>query len=584
MEGFESPRPHSGAPPVAAVAPQEERAMQPSRRALLGAGLGALGLGLGGCAGTPTPAPSASGTAPATPSGPSRLLVVGAPGRPFTRDSARAWDSESFRIIRQVLETLLGVDPDTGAPTPRLAERHEVSADGRVHAFHLVPGLVFDDGEPCDADAVVANIRRWAQAPAPVEGSVPMPSSFVSAFGGHEGEEGSVYAGVEARGAHEVRLRLTSPLRHLAAALSSPAFAISSPASWERTVPVDGVETVTPAGTGPYRWATEAEVAELSRDQPDGADVAYLVPSASHRGEEPAVRPVVVHPWGRATTRLRELRRGTADVIDVVAPGQLRPLVEAGTQVLPRDPLAVLYVGMNLDHPRIRSQYLRQAIAYAVDRPRIAASDVFLEGTRLAHDLVPPALGVGDEEARRYDVNPAQARRLVELSGYDGEELEFLYPAGTSSPSLPEPERVYAMVAQDLGAIGLHITPVPVPADHDYLRAVVSRPTRALHLMGRNGAYRDPHAFLEPFARSWRAETGYRNPRVIQDVDAAASEQDDEARRGLFRRVVRAMALDLPALPLVYPISALATGPRVASYPTSPQLDEPFARVRLTEG
>ena len=42
--------------------------------------------------------------------------------------------------------------------------------------------------------------------------------------------------------------------------------------------------------------------------------------------------------------------------------------------------------------------------------------------------------------------------------------------------------------------------------------------------------------------------------------------------------------ITLPALPLVYPISALATGPRVASYPTSPQLDEPFSRVRLTEG
>lgn len=559
--------------------------MQPSRRALLGAGLGALGLGLGGCAGAPAPAPSTSAASPsASPSGPGRLLVVGAPGRPFTRDPALAWDSETFRVTRQVLETLLGVDPDTGAPTPRLAERHEVSADGRVHTFHLVPDLVFDDGERCDADAVAANVRRWAQAPEPVEGTVAMPSSFVSAFGGHAGEAGSVYAGVEARGEHEVRLRLNAPLRHLAAALSSPAFAISSPASWERTVAVDEEEVTTPAGTGPYRWATAAEVAELARDRPAGEGVTYLVPSAGHRGADLAVHPVAVHPWGRASTRLRELRRGTADVIDVVAPGQLRPLVEAGTQVLPRDPLAVLYVGMNLDHPLIRSQYLRQAIAYAVDRPRIAGSDVFLEGTRLAHDLVPPALGVGDEEARRYDVNPAQARRLIELSGYDGEELEFLYPAGSARASMPEPERVYAMVAQDLGEVGLHVTPVPVPADHDYLRAVVSRPTRALHLMGRNGSYRDPHAFLEPFARSWRVETGYRNPRVMEDVDAAAAEQDDEARRGRFRRVVRAMALDLPALPLVYPISALATGPRVASYPTSPQLDEPFARVELSEG
>lgn len=558
--------------------------MQPSRRALLGAGMGALGLGLAGCTAdpAPTPAPTASGAA--VPPAPARPLVVGAPGPALTRDPLRAWDSESFRLIRQVLETLLGVDPDTGAPTPRLAERHEVSADGRVHTFHLVPGLVFDDGEPCDADAVVANVRRWAEAPAPVEGTVAPPSAFVSAFGGHAGEEGTAYAGVEARGRHEVRLRLNALRRHLAAALSSPAFAVSSPASWDRTVTVHGQEVTTPAGTGPYRWATAAEADELAQGVSAGGPTTFLVPSAGHRGPEPAVHPVAVHAWGRASTRLRQLRRGTADVIDVVAPGQLRPLVEAGTQVLPRDPLAVLYLGMNLDHPRIRSQYLRQAIAYAVDRPRIAGSDVFLEGTRLAHDLVPPALDVGDEEARRYDVNPTQSQRLIELSGYDGEELEFLYPAGTARPSLPEPERVYAMVAHDLGAVGLHITPVPVPGDQDYLRAVASRPTRALHLMGRNGDYRDPHAFLEPFARSARAETGYRNPRVMQDVDAAASEPDDEARRGLFRRVVRAMALDLPALPLVYPISALATGPRVASYPTSPQLDEPFARVRLTEG
>ena len=41
------------------------------------------------------------------------------------------------------------------------------------------------------------------------------------------------------------------------------------------------------------------------------------------------------------------------------------------------------------------------------------------------------------------------------------------------------------------------------------------------------------------------------------------------------------LLLDLPALPLVHPISALATGPRVGSYPSSPQLDEPFDRIDL---
>ena len=236
--------------------------------------------------------------------------------------------------------------PDTGAPTPHLAERHEESDGGRLHTFHLVSGVVFDDGEPCDAAAVVANIERWAAAPAPVDGTVSPPSSFVSAFGGYAGDADSAFAGVEARGELEVRLRLHSPRRHLAAALASPAFAISSPASWDRTVDVDGSEVTTPAGTGPYRWADAAETAELTRAHPGASGATFLVPSARHRGSDPAAHPVAVQAWGRASVRLRELRRGTADVIDVVAPGQLRPLVEAGTQ-------AVSYTHLTLPTKRI---------------------------------------------------------------------------------------------------------------------------------------------------------------------------------------------------------------------------------------
>ena len=56
--------------------------MQPTRRAFLGGGLGLLGLGVAGCA----TSPAAPSSAAPTSSGPGRLLVVGAPGRPFNRD------------------------------------------------------------------------------------------------------------------------------------------------------------------------------------------------------------------------------------------------------------------------------------------------------------------------------------------------------------------------------------------------------------------------------------------------------------------------------------------------------------------
>lgn len=563
-------------PPVARrtpVRPQEEP-LDASRRTFLALGLAGLGSGLSACGAPPTTtpaAPSSTAVSP-SPSAAPRPLVVGAPSRVLTRDPVRAWDSETFRVLRQVLEPLLGVDPDTGAPTLKLAE-HALSEDALTHTLTLQRGLRFSDGTPCDAAAVVANVGRWSEA---ADGD-PLPSAFVAAFGGGIADPDSAFAAVEADDDRTVRIRLSRPLRHLPAALGSPAFAVSSPASWA-AADADGVS---PAGTGPYRFADDAEAAAVVEALHMPGETTVLAPNPEHRRDLPDLPVAAVPAWGRASTRLRELRRGHADVIDVVAPGQLRPLVEAGTQVLPRDPFSVLYLGFNVDHPLMSSLYLRQAVAFAVDRPRLARSDVFLQGTAIADGLVPPALGVGVEDAPRYEINPERAGRLLEQAGYEGEPLELMHPAGVAWPCLPEPERVAAMVAEDLGVVGIHVRPVPVPPDQDYLRAVVERGSRALHLRGRDGLYRDAHAFLEPFARSGRAETRYLNPRVVEDVDAAASELDDERRRELHRRAHRALLLDLPALPLVHPISALATGPRVGSYPSSPQLDEPFDRIDL---
>lgn len=260
--------------------------MQPTRRAFLGGGLGLLGLGVAGC----TTSPAAPSTAAPTSSGPGRLLVVGAPARALTRDPARALDVESFRLIRQVFETLLGVDPDTGAPTPHLAERHEESDGGRLHTFHLVSGVVFDDGEPCDAAAVVANIERWAAAPAPVDGTVTPPSSFVSAFGGYAGDADSAFAGVEAHGELEVRLRLHSP-----AATSRPRWPRRPSRSPRR-----------PRGTARSTWT-----APRSPPPPAPAPTAGPTPRRPPSSRAPTRVPRARRSWSPAPATAAPIRQRT---------------------------------------------------------------------------------------------------------------------------------------------------------------------------------------------------------------------------------------------------------------------------------
>lgn len=559
--------------------------MELSRRAALGLGLSGLALAAAGCTedlrrpASPTPSPSASSSAVAATGPRGRTLVVGSPGRLTSRDPHLQWDSETFRLSRQVFETLLGVDPETGKAVPALAESHEVTADGRIHRFRLREGVVFSNDTPCDAAAVAANVERWA---AKDEREDVTASPFVSVFGAHLGEEDCRLDSVEVEDELTLRLTLSTPLRHLAMALTAPHFAISSPQSWERTAHTPEGSVSSPAGTGPYRWATAQESHAALSAASAVRRGAVLVASSTYRGERPQASPVIVASWGRVGTRLREFRRGHADVIDVVSPPQLRPLVESGAQVLQRDPLSVLYLGMNMAHPVMGSLYVRQAVAHGVDRPALARSGLFLDGTSMAHDVVPPTLGVANEDAERYDINPREARDLLHLAGYEGEPLEFLYPTGTGRPSLPTPELVYARIAEDLGKIGLNIVPVPVPADEDYQRTVREREGRALHLMSRDGLFRDPHAFIEPLCRSDAAETNYANPHVQRLLQRAALAEDDDRRREVFGQILASLALDLPVLPLVYPISAAAVGARVQAYPTSPLLDEHYSSVRLS--
>ncbi|MCI0571928.1 MAG: ABC transporter substrate-binding protein, partial [Myxococcaceae bacterium] len=53
--------------------------------------------------------------------------------------------------VGPLYETLLALDRETGALRPLLAERWEVSADGRAQTFHLRQGVTFHDGQPLTA-------------------------------------------------------------------------------------------------------------------------------------------------------------------------------------------------------------------------------------------------------------------------------------------------------------------------------------------------------------------------------------------------------------------------------------------------
>lgn len=500
---------------------------------------------------------------------PESSIVVSAVSAITSLDPALAVDTETERVCRQVFETLVGIERETGGTAPLLAADWSVSSDELTYTFELQEGVTFQDGSELTAEVVVANFERWGRLDEiygdEVLGST-VPLAFESVFGGFMGDEACVLESVEAQDELTVVLTLTEPVVFLLQALTLPAFGIASAETLSEEDP--GLVSQQLSGTGAYQVAS-AEGREI-----------VLTAFEGHWNGAPQAEQVTVRSIPRSFDRLRELQRGALDVYDYVTADTLRQLVQSGRMFLQRDPFSVLYLGFNLDHPVMSEPLIREAVARAVNRGALVENH-FLEGTRTAHQFTPAALGVHSDEALRFSMNMEEAERLLEESGYDGEPLPFYYPMNATRSYLPQPEAVFASVARDLTRVGLNVRPRPVPWNDGYVETLLEDEDRAMHLLGRNGGYRSPHSFFGPLFSQQTPEFNYDNEDVRDLIHRARSETDEEARNDLYREAAELIAEDIPALPLAYPISGLALGQDIADYPFSPVLHELFRDISL---
>ena len=116
----------------------------------------ALGLALSACSGfeEDPAAPSAEG---GEGGGGTFSIAVGID--PDTLDPAGQTTTTVQNMVDYVVETLLRVN-DEGEVVPALATSVETSEDGLTVDVELEQGVVFHDGEPFDAEAVVFNLKR----------------------------------------------------------------------------------------------------------------------------------------------------------------------------------------------------------------------------------------------------------------------------------------------------------------------------------------------------------------------------------------------------------------------------------------
>lgn len=537
-------------------------------------GLLALGLSLSSCTAQPAPAPSAS-----TP-GATATFNFGTGSVPLGLDPALESDAESFRVSRQVLEGLVTVDATTGAPAPSLATSWQELQNGLAYSFKLRQNVSFQDGTPFDAAAVCTNFNRWFTLPPAARGD-GNSTTFKQVFKAYSDDaKNSLFKSCTATSTSEVRIDLTGNLTGFLQAMTLPSFAISSPAALSsmgadnltRTVAGHNISAYGrhPVGTGPFIFTSW-----------DGGTVT-LSANKNYWGTKGQIGLLHFITYVQPQARLQALEDGRLDGYDPVTPGDFDPLVKSGKQILQRDPFSVMYLAINQVVPVMADLKVRQAVATAIDKETLI-KQFFIDGTQATAQFIPPKLSGFNNSAAGYSFDQDKARKLLAESSYRGEEIRFYYPTNVTRTYLPAPAKVYAEIGRELTAVGFNIKPVPVDWSDDYLGKVTSAGDHALALMGWNGSYADPDNFVGPLFGTANGEFGSNDPQLISKIDRARSLPNGPDRNAAYQSINTQIVQTVPAVPIAFPISAVALSNRVASYPVSPVLNEVFNQIKLAQ-
>jgi peptide/nickel transport system substrate-binding protein len=362
------------------------------------------------------------------------------------------------------------------------------------------------------------------------------------------------------------------------AALSLPAFAMQSPTALDKyqddsadNPTTTDYSTAHPTGTGPFML-----------DSWKRGDRVTLKANPDYWGEKATIDTLVFVAIDDPKARATALQNGEIDGFDLVGPADIQPLKDAGFQILNRDPFNVLYLGMNQKVKPLDDIRVRQAIAYAIDKQKVADASM-PEGTKLADEFMPDLVNGYSDNVTKYEYNPGRARELLDKAGATGATIEFNYPSDVSRPYMPAPEDTFNVIRSQLEAVGLKIKPVSDRWDPDYLNKIQGTSNHGIHLLGWTGDYNDADNFLGVFFGQKTPEWGFDNPKLFKDLSAARGLPTVEEQTPVYQKINEEIMDYLPGVPLAHPVPSLAFAPGVKGFQPSPVNDEVFNTVSIED-
>ncbi len=460
---------------------------------------------------------------------------------PVTLDPGGSGDVFSSGIKLRIFDGLISIDPHTGHPIPDLAESWEVSDDGLIYTFHLLPESVFHHGRPVRAEDVQASWERFlAPERDPDMAHVFEALAGVAEFRARESEH---ISGIEVVDPLTIRVQLER---------ASPSFLYNLGHDVATIVPIDEVERLgesfgrNPVGSGPFRFISWDEEITLAAF-PD------------HPRTPPGIDRLVYVPISDSDEALRLYQADDLDLVSTLPVGRLESIRQSYGEDLRFSP-STSWFGFcfRCDRPPFDDVRVRRAFGLAIDRDALVQQLGEMQYTA-STSLLPQNTAGFDPKMLSSGYDPEKARALLSEAGFLPEEmLPVLY---TTRPGTLDAQ-VARRMRDDFAVLG-----IDMQIEENDFGELLDRRRRgdlALFRFGWGGEYPSVDSNLRPLFHSRGADNrvAYFSDEFDQLLDAALYEEDAEHRIDLAQRAEQRLIEDAPCVGLYQVSDAILLKPR----------------------
>jgi peptide/nickel transport system substrate-binding protein len=435
-------------------------------------------------------------------------LVVGLDDDPPQLDPHFSTAAVDRQVFHSIYDKLVDVDEKLNF-VPMLAEKWDISQDGKTYTFTLQKGVKFHDGTPFNAEAVKFNFERMMDPNA----------------GSPRASELSSIEKIEVVDETTLKVVLSEPYSPFLAALSDRAGMMVSP----KAVQEKGKDFAnSPVGTGPFKF--------VSRVKQDKIEVEK---NAEYWGGAPKFEKIVYRPYSDENVRLTNLTSGDVDIISKVPPKDVEKLKNDSNLTL-SETGALGFQGLYLNHKSepFNNKALRQALDLVIDREAIIKVALRDTGVQAA-GAIPPGTWAFDENIKPTKKNVEKAKKIMAEAGYpDG--FEFTLQLSPKPVEEQISQMIQSMAAEAGIKVKLEIVEFGTMLDNmDNFKFDAVR-------LGWSGRTDPDGNIYALFHTDGSINYGYSNPEMDELLEQARVETDQKERKEIYSKATELGQEEVP--------------------------------------